>query len=183
MSRQMMVPRTETPHPLNERARTKGEYARFFWPGLHAVFLVVAFCAFPSSLAGILYGANLRTALALGVFFLASYASSWLARMYMLETPPATPRQFGYAGWLLFVYCVVTGLGWNWACMFLWFSRRYAFFSIQVIGATCLVMAFFVAIALLAALLTRGNWRKALTVFLLVELVPAAAVMRLGLLR
>jgi hypothetical protein len=99
------------------------------------------------------------------------------------ETLPATPRQLGFLGWSLVSCCVIIGLGFNWACAFLWFSRRYAFFSIPVIAVAGLIMAFCAAIALLVARLTGGNWRRALAVFVFAEVVPAAVVLRFGLLR
>jgi drug/metabolite transporter (DMT)-like permease len=132
-------------------------------------------------LAGFLYGDNWGTGLALGVFILATYAL--VAMTPKPEAPPATARQLGFPGWSLVSYCVIIGLGFNWACVFLWFSRQYAFFSAPVIGATGLIMAFCAAIAFLVARLTRGNWLTALLVFVSASVFPAAIVLRLGLVR
>jgi len=85
--------------------------------------------------------------------------------------------------WSLIIYCIITGLGFNWACAFLWFSRRYAFFSTPVIAVTGLIMAFYAGIALLVARFTGGNWRTALLVFVFVPVVLAGIVLRSGLLR
>lgn len=152
------------------------------------ILLVVALCAFAPTLAGLLYGQSLVTALAFGVFFLASFALVMISRMSSLEAQPAIegqeiPRQLGLAGWSLISYCAITGLGWNWACVFLSFARQYAFFSAPVIAVTVLIMAFYAGIAILVGLLTGGNWRKALGAFLFAAVVPAVIVLRLGLLR
>jgi hypothetical protein len=169
-----MMPKRETPPAIEERAR-------FFGQVLSWMLLVVALCAFVPLLAGLLYGVNWETGLALGVFALATYAL--IAMTPTPETLPATIRDVGSPTWSVFSYCIITGLGWNWACVFLWFSRRYAFFSIPVITVTGLIMASYGAIAFLVAFLTGGTWRTVLAVFLFATGVPAAVVLRLDLLR
>jgi hypothetical protein len=91
-------------------------------------------------------------------------------------------RQRPLPDWCLIVLCILVGLPLNWECAFLWFSRRYAFFSGPVIGGTVLIVAVSAAIALLVRL-TVGNWRTALQVFAVASCVPSAIVVRLGLLR
>jgi hypothetical protein len=178
----MAMPQQETPKAIEKRGIVKEEHARFssgqFFVGL---VLVVGLGAFVPLLAGLLYGENWGTGLSLGVFMLATYAL--LAMTAKPEAPPATARQLGFPGWSLVSYCVIIGLGFNWACVFLWFSRRYSFFSAPVIAGTGLIMAFCAAIAFLVARLTRGNWLTALLVFVCASVVPAAIVLRLGLLR
>jgi hypothetical protein len=168
------MPKRETPQAIEERAR-------FFEPALCWMVLFVALCAFVPALAGLLYGVNWETGLALGVFALATYAL--ISMTPKPETLPATVRDIGSPAWSLFSYCITTGLGWNWACVFLWFSRRYAFFSIPVMTVTGLIMASYAAIAFLVAFLTGGTWRTVLAVFLFAAGVPAVVVLRLGLLR
>jgi hypothetical protein len=176
----MMIPKRETPQAIEERGTVKAKYARFFWPGLRWMVLIVAFCAFPPVLAGLLFGENLGTILALGVFALSTFAL--IAMTPTPETSPTTARQLGLPGWSLVSYCVVTGLGYTWACMFLYFSRQYPFFSAPVIAVTVLTMTLYAAIALLVAWLTGGNWRTTLAALLIALAVPAI-VIRLGLLR
>jgi hypothetical protein len=176
----MMIPKRETPQAIEERVTVKAKYARFFWPSLRWMVLIVAFCAFPPSLAGLLYGENLGTILAFGVLALSTFAL--IAMTPKPKTLPTTPRQLGFSGWSLVSYCVLTGLGFSWACVFLYFSRQHPFFSAPVIAVTALIMTLYAAIALLVAWLTGGNWRTALAVFLFALAVPAI-VIRLGLLR
>jgi hypothetical protein len=71
----------------------------------------------------------------------------------------------------------------NWICAFLWFSRRCAFFSAPVVGVTAVVIASYGAIALLVALLTGGNWRNGLLVFVVAPFSVAGVVLRLHLLQ
>src|SRR5437016_1929176 len=107
----MMIPKRETPQAIEERGTVKAKYARFFWPSLRWMVLIVAFCAFPPSLAGLLYGENLGTTLAFGVFALSTFAL--IAMTPKPETLPTTPRQLGFPGWSLVSYCVLTGLGFS----------------------------------------------------------------------
>jgi hypothetical protein len=70
----------------------------------------------------------------------------------------------------------------NWQQEVLWFSRRYAFFSAPVVGATALVLSLYAVLGLLIARLTEGNWRTALLFFALAPCGVAAIVLRLRLL-
>jgi hypothetical protein len=115
----------------------------------------------------------------------------------MIPTLPAsegegTTRQFRLPQWSLFSYFFIIGLGLNWACAFLWFSRRYAFFSTPVIAVTGLIMAFYAATALLVTWFESSfnnagvagvNWRTALLVFVFAPGALASIILRLGLLR
>ena len=94
-----------------------------------------------------------------------------------------TARQRRLPPWSLVIYLAILGLELNWACVFFWFSRRYAFFSVPVVGVTGLIIAFYAAIALLVARLTGGNRRIALATFGFALVVPAVIVLRSGLLR
>lgn len=179
-----MIPKRETPQAIEERSTVKANYARFFGPVLFGMVMIVALCAFIPSLAGFLYGVyGGRWGAAMGVFVFASFTLA-----VMIPTLPArkgdwTAREFRWPEWSLVSYFFIIGLGFNWACAFLWFSRRYAFFSTPVIAVTGLTMAFYAAIALLVARFTGGNWRTALLVFVSAPVVLAGIVLRLGLLR
>jgi hypothetical protein len=175
-----MTPNREAPQAIEDRGIAKAKYARFFWPVLHGMVFIAALCAFIPFLAGMLYGEKLGTGtvLALGVFLLASFALGLMAQPF-----PARPSQLGFSGWSVVGYFSIIGLGFNWACAFLWFSRRYTFFSIPVMTLTASIVAVCAVIALLVFRLTGANWRKALAVFLFAEIVPAVVVLRLGLLR
>jgi hypothetical protein len=169
--------------PMREPSATmKGKYARFFWPTLRGIALIVALCAFVPFLSGFfLDGGGYVTALS--VFMLATFALIWMS---ILDSPPVTEGE-GTATpfrlpWSLASYIVITGLGLNWVCAFLWFSRHCAFFSLPVIGVTGLIVAFYAAIALIVAWLTGGNWRIAFATFGIALVVPAVIALRLGLL-
>lgn len=196
-----MIPRRATPQRVDDQGTVKkATYARFFWPILRGIALIVAFWAFiPFLFSGLrLYGANMWPALP--VFAVASFAVIYTAprTLRSLEISPpwdseprpefegegtGKARQHRSPDWPLLAYGFITGLGYNWACAFLWFSRRYAFFSGPVVGATGLIIALYAAIALLVALLTGGNWRKGLIVFATEFILPAIIVLRLHLLR
>ena len=185
-----MISKGDIPQAVEHQSTVKKtNYARFFWPILRGIVLLVALSAFIAGLVDYLYWGKWGTVLVVA-FFLASFAM-------MATTPPRQSLRdsilfvFTYPGfgflrnktaiegegtekarqhrlpdWCLVAYCVIVGLGCNWACAFLWFSRRYAPFSGSVVGATGLIFALYAAIALLVGLLTGGNWRTALLVFL-----------------
>jgi hypothetical protein len=81
--------------------------------------------------------------------------------------------------WCFVVFCFLIGLPFNWACAFLWFSRRYAFFSGPVVGVTGLIVALYAAIGVLVRL--TGGRRIALGVFAVASVIPSAIVWRLDL--
>ena len=183
-----MIHKREKAQTIEERDTTEAEYARLFASVLRGMVLIIALCSFIAFLTGLLsgaYGAGWGAAVL--VFMLSSFI---LMRLIPKpETLPAIERERVWKSrqprlpWSLFAYCLITGLGWNWGCAYLWFSRRYDLFSTRVIGATGLIMASYAAIALLAAWLTGRNWRIALLFFALLPGVLASIVLRLGLLR
>jgi hypothetical protein len=146
----------------------------------------VALCASVPFLAGLLFEVYGDRWVATGiVFVLASF--TLIAMIPKPEALPAiegegTARQRRLPPWALVIYLTILGLELNWACVFFWFSRRCAFFSVPVIIVTGLIMAFYAAIALLVARLTGGNWRIALATFGFVLIVPPVIVLRLGVL-
>ncbi|HTS05242.1 MAG TPA: hypothetical protein VMP68_06640 [Candidatus Eisenbacteria bacterium] len=171
--------------PLEDPSTVKAEYVRFIWPILRGIALVVALWAFIAGLPALLYSGKWGKAWL--VFGIASFVL--IAMTAKPETLPAIEgeravgKRHRLPDWTLLSYCAITGLGYNWACVFLWFSRRYAFFSAPVVGATGLILGFYVVIGVIAAWLTGGSWR---TGFLVLALAPCAlggAVLRLGLLR
>jgi len=76
-----------------------------------------------------------------------------------------TTRQNRLPDWYIVTYCVVIGVGLDWACAFQWFFRRYAFFSGPVLGATTLIVALYASIGFLVARMMRRDWRTALLLF------------------
>jgi len=178
-----MMPKPEISRAIEKRGPVNAKYTRFFWPVLRGMVLIVALCAFIPFLAGSLSGVyEERWAAATAVFMLASFTLAAMMALPVFEGKRA-PRQLQLADWWFVSYFVIIGLGFNWACAFLWLSRRYAFFSTPVIAVTGLIMAFYAAIAFLVAWVTRGNWRKALLVLVFAPYVLAGIVLRLGLLR
>jgi hypothetical protein len=153
---------------------------------LRGTVLVAASCAFISLLRGLLFGEKWEASLL--VFALASFALTATARKGEISRAferPGTVTAWWQRlpDWSLVSYFIIVGLGLNWACAFLWFSRRHAFFSGPVIGATGLIELFYAGVGLLVSLLTGRNWRTALLVFALVPGALAGIVLRLGLLK
>lgn len=183
-----MIPKRGTTRVVEDQgAAKKAKHGPLFWPILRGIALIVALCAIIEDLSELLYGRE-KWLIGLPVFMLATYA------LIALTPNPATtpaidgeatekPRHLQLPDWSLISYFVLVGLGYNWACVFLWFSRRYAFFSAPVVGVTGLILAFYAAIGLLIARLTGGNWRTALLVFALAPGALATIVLRLGVLR
>ena len=171
---------------MEERGTVKAKRVRFFGPVLRGMVLVVVLCASVPFLAGLLsevYGGRWKAAGI--VFVLASF--TLIAMIPKTEALLAiegegTARQRRLPPWSLVIYLAILGLELNWACVFFWFSRRCAFFSVPVISVTGLILVFYAAIALLVARLTGGNWRAALATFGFALIVPPAIVLRLGLL-
>ena len=164
----------------------KAKYVRYSEPILRGMILIVALCAFIKLLPALLYGG--KWGVALLIFALASF--TLMAMIPKRATLPAiegerttTERQHQLPDWSLLSYCFITGLGYTWVCSFLWFSRRYAFFSAPVICVTVLILASCAAIGYLTARLTGGSWRTALLVFALAPCALGGIVLRLGLLR
>ena len=170
-----------------------GRYARFFGPVLLGMVMIVALCALIPFLVSFLREGSWEPGWGWGVYVLASFAVAWMIPVVLPKRNGNwRERQYGWPEWLLFSYFFLIGLGFNWACVFLWFSRRYAFFSAPVIAGTGVIMAFYAAIAFLVAWfdsslnnadLTGVNWRIALLVFVVAPVVLASIVLRLGLLR
>jgi hypothetical protein len=182
----MMISKRVAPEVLKDEGTVNTrKYARFFWPILRAIALIVALGALIEALSELLYGE--KWGIALPVFMLATYVL-----IAMTPEPERLPAMKGQAtekarqhrlpDWSLIVYCVITGLAFNWCCVFLWFSRKYAFFSVPVVGVTGLILALSAAIGLLVARLTGYNWRSALLLFAIAPGVLASIVLRWGLL-
>jgi hypothetical protein len=180
----MMISKAGIPQAVKGQGTVKkAKYARFFWAIIRGIALIVAMYAFMGLLAGFLFGGKWA---AVPIFVLATYALIWMNRKP--ETLSAIEgegtemeRQHQLPDWSLLAYGVIFGLGCNWVCVFLWFSRRYAFFSCPVVGVTVLIMAVYIAIALLVARLTRGNWGTVLLVFALAPGTLGSIVLRLRL--
>lgn len=179
------------PHTVEDEGTVKkAKHARFFWPILLGMVSIVGSAASFVVVFELVHGKawGIGFGIGLPVFMLATCA------VIAMTPPPRTlpaieveatskARQVSLQAWLLLAYGVIIGLSYNWACVFLWFSQRYDFFSAPVAGVTGLIFALYATIGLLIARLTEGNWREALAVFMIVSVVPALIVLRLGLLR
>jgi hypothetical protein len=155
--------------------------ANFFWPAFHGIALILASCGFIASLSEFLDGEDSTVSLlvfVLGTFALVvmSFRQDTLPTIEGEGTEKLKQRRML---WFLFAHCVIIGVGFNWVSAFLVFSRRYTFFSVQVVGATGLIMVVYAAMGVLAAFLTGGNWRKALLVFAGTLLMLGAFIFRL----
>ena len=170
---------------IEDQSTAKANYALFIWPILRGIALVVALWAFISDLPVLLYRGKMGTSWP--VFGIASFAL--IAMTPKRETLPIIDEgsvkgaKRGLPEWPLLSYCAITGLGFNWACVFLWFSRRYALFSAPVVGVLSLILVLYAASGVIVAWLTEGNWRTGLLVFAMGLCVLGPAVFRLGLLR
>jgi hypothetical protein len=174
------------------------------WPIFRGITSNAALWAFISELLVFLHGERLGTALP-WVFLLSSYLlmtlppKSWRDWFLFLFVFPgfaslANKAEANAKGterakhrrpldWPVVAYFVIVGLGCNWAIAFLWFSRRYAPLSGLVVGATGVIVALYVATALLVAVLTGGNWQTARRVFLLTPVILGFFVLGSGFLR
>jgi hypothetical protein len=163
----------------------KANYARFFWPILRGMTLIVALWAFVAFLRVFLYGGEWETAVA--VYIVTSLAL--IAITAKQETLPACGgdrslrRSLLRLPWPITAYCGITGIGYTWVCVFLWYSRRYPFLSCPVVSAMGLILVLYAVIALVVAWLTGGNWRTGLMTFGIALCAPSIIVLRLHLLR
>ena len=150
-----MIPNRETrPQAIEDQGAVKAQYARLAGPVLGGIVWIVALCAFIAFLAAGLYRGKWEAALL--VFILASLALRatvpWREAPHAIEGEGSvTARQSSLPDWYLVSYCLVIGVGLDWAYAFLWFSRRYAFFSGPVVGVTGLIVALCAAIGFFVA--------------------------------
>lgn len=133
---------------------TKPKSARFRWPILRGIALIVALSAFIADLPFTFYGAGIPIALIITEHRRPAQMTDVTRRLQVLAlatlaliamTPPGALPESEGAGpemvrqhrspWPLLIDCVTTGVGYNWVCAFPWFSRRYAVFSKPVVGA------------------------------------------------
>lgn len=179
-----MVDKRQTLQITKGPAMVKAPSRPFISAILRAMVLVVALCSFVPVLADFVNGR--AWGISLPIFFLASVGvigiMLWPGTASSIERQ-RTVKQFRLFDWWLLSYFITISLGLNWACSFLWLSRRDAFFSGPVIAVTALITASYAGIALLVALLTGRNWRTGLLVFAFAPGVLAIIVLRLGVLR
>lgn len=164
----------------------KASSARFLGPSLRGIALIVALWAFIKSLPELFYDDRAGSGTALLLFVVATIVLKAMTPPSALaptEGEGAETARQRRLPWPLFILLVSIGLGFNWVCAFLWFSRRYPVFSGQVIGGLVSIYAFFAVIGFAAAWLTGGNRRTALLVFVFGSSAVGAIVLRLHLLR
>jgi hypothetical protein len=181
-----MIPRQDPPQAVEENGTAKAKHARFPRPVLFWVVITLAWCAFIAALAFLAvlpYAKRFEADMAFWLFLSASSALTMTIPLLLLERRGGwRERRYGWQEWSLMSHFFLIGLGLTWACTFFGFSREYAFFSFPVMAVAGLIMAFYVAIALLVAVLT-GHWRGAVLVLVFVPCVMALIVLRLRLLR
>ena len=181
-----MIPRQSQPQAVEENGAAKAKHARFLGPVLFWVVMVLAWCAFIAALAFLAvlpYAKRFEAYMVFWLFLSASFALTMVIPILLIERRGSwRERPYGWQEWSLMSHFFIIGLGLTWACTFFAFSREYAFFSFPVMAVTGLIMAFYAAIALLVAALTR-HWRGAVLVLAFVPYVMALIVLRLRLLR
>jgi hypothetical protein len=182
-----MIPRQDPPQVVEENGTAKAEHARFLRPVVFCVVIGLAWCAFIAALAFLAVlpcAKRLEADMAFWVFLFASSALTMTTLLLMPKKSRGawTERQYGWQDWSFMSYFFLMGLGLTWACAFLAFSREYAFFSFPVMAVTGLIMALYVAIALLVAVMT-GHWRGAVLVLAVVPCAMALIALRLHLFR
>jgi len=166
----------------------KARFARLFWPIFRGIVAMVAAWSFVAFLSVDLYGGKLGFT-AFVVFLIAMLA------VRVMPFAPVTPlravegqgtlkaTQYRFPEWSLLAFGVIFGVGCNWECVFLWFSRRYDPLSVQVVGTTALIMVLYTAVSIVVACLTTKNWRTVVVAFAFGPGALAGIVLRLRLLR
>jgi hypothetical protein len=177
-------PNRGTPQVMKDQDMVKKAKVAFsFWPIVRGITSILASSGFIVFLSEFLHGEKWGIGLlvfVVGTFALAAMTPPPYA-LPLLEgegTGKLTQRQIP---WSLFSHSVIIGIGLNWTCVFLAFSRRYAFFSAPVVGATCFIMALYAAIGFFVASVTAGGWRNALKVFAIAPIVLGGTLLRLHL--
>jgi|SRR5579864_379162 len=154
-----------------------GTTAGFWSPVFRGIAVIGASCGFIAFLSRVLSGRNALGALS---FFVAgTVALLALNSVGIIGEGGANKSSQRRTPWSLIALGVITGVGFNWTWIFLAFSRRYAFFSPQVVGATGFIMAFYAVVAFLVGRITGRNWRMALLVFAIASSGLGAIVLRL----
>jgi hypothetical protein len=178
-----MIPRQYPTQAVEENGTAKVKHVRFLGPVLFWVVMVLAWCALIAAVAFLaVLPKRFEAYMAFWLFLSASFALTMVFPLLLIERRGSwRERQYGWQEWSLMSHFFIIGLGLTWGCTFLGFSREYAFFSFPVVTVTGLIMAFYAAIALLVAVLTR-HWRGAVLVLAFVPSVVALIVLRLGLL-
>jgi len=178
-----MIPTRQTPQAINERPTAGTKVPHFFWRIFRGTLVIVALCASARLFAGLLFEAyGGRWEIAAIIQVLASFTLFATLPKRRAQPPiegEGAARHSQLPPWSLMIYLAIFGLQLHWVCAFFWFSRRYAFFSVRVVGVTGLIMILYAGIALLIGRLT--NWRIALATFAFVLLVPPVIALRLGL--
>jgi hypothetical protein len=182
-----MIPRQYPPQAVEENGTAKAKHVRFLGPVLFWVVMVLAWCAFVAALAFLAvlpYAKRFDAYMAFWLFLSASFALTMVIPLLLIEKRRGgwRERPYGWQEWSLMSHFFIIGLGLTWACTFFGFSGKYVFFSFPVMAVTGLIMAFYAAIALFVAVLTR-HWRGAVLVLAFVPNVMALIVLRLRLLR
>jgi hypothetical protein len=170
---------------MKDRGMVKrAKFAFSFWPILRGIISILASWGFIIFLSGFLRGES--EGMGLPVFVVCTFALAAITPppdvLAVLEGEGTGKVAQRRIPWPLFSHSVIIGMGLNWVCVFLAFSRRYAFFSAPVVFTTGFIMALYAAIGLLVACLAGGDWRKALIVFAVAPIVLGGTLLRLHLL-
>jgi hypothetical protein len=178
----MMMPKRETPQAIEEPGTPKAKYAGSFLTVLRGMVFIVTLCAFIPFFFGLLFQVDQAMWATAGVVFVLASFTLWATlpapETFAVIGGEATARQVRMPDWSVVGYCVVIGLVSNWACVYLWFSRRYAFFSTPIIMVTGVIMALYAALAVIVGL-TGRNWRTALLILLFAPGFLGFVVLRL----
>lgn len=106
------------------------KHARFFWPTLRGIALILASCGFIAYLAESLHGDN--WGMGFPVFVVGSVALLTMTPRPGTAIKREGTEQLSQLPWFLIAYCVITGVGFNWICVFRAFSQRHGFSRLQL---------------------------------------------------
>jgi hypothetical protein len=163
-----MIPNRETPRAVEDKGTVKAKHTGFARAVLGVMVLIVALYSFGAGFLATVVSRG-KWGAAVLVFALASYALRMIPTRGTLQATEdqgtVRARELWLPDWCLAGFLIISGLAFNWACAFLWLSRRYALFSGPVLGVTGLIVTLYAAIAFLATRRFGGRWLTAVAIF------------------